>query len=178
VPPNISATYFLRLQLTSGARVVSRNVYWLSTKPDRVDWAKTVAKGHASGSGAFFLPDGYADLTGLQHLPPATIQVSATSRRSGDDEVTTVVVRNGSDRPTAGFFLRADVRRGSADGQALGGDNQVLPILWSEDDLTLWPGESQTITATYRRAALKGAPPVVSVFGWNAAAQTVAAPER
>ena len=39
--------------------------------------------------------------------------------------------------------------------------------LWSDNDITLFPGESQTLTVTYRAADLKGAPPVVSLSGWN-----------
>jgi exo-1,4-beta-D-glucosaminidase len=178
VPAGISTTYFLRLTLTRGAAVVSRNVYWLSTKPDEIDWPRTVSRGKSSGSGAFFQPNGYADLTGLRALAAATIQVSATSRRDGDDEVTSVTIRNASSQPTVGFFLRADVRRGDANGRVIDGDNQVLPILWNDNDVTLWPGESQTLTARYRRAELEGAAPIVSVFGWNAAQQVATAPER
>jgi hypothetical protein len=169
VPAGISTTYFLRLTLATGNRVVSRNVYWLSTRPDRVDFAATLGE----GSGAEFQPNGYADLTGLRTLAPAQIRASARTEASGDDLVTTVTVRNVSSRPAVGFLLRADVRRGSADGRPLPGDNQVLPILWSENMLTLWPGESQTITARYARANLGGARPVVTVSGWNAAPQTV-----
>ena len=178
VPAGISTTYFLDLTLRSGSRIVSRNVYWLSTKPDRIDWARTVSRGHGSGSGAFFQPDGYAELTGLQRLAPADVRVSASSRPSGEDEVTTVTLRNVSTGRMVGFLLRADVRRGSADGRPAPGDNQVLPVLWSENMVTLWPGESQTIVARYRRSALGGAAPVVTLSGWNVAPQTAAAPER
>ncbi|MFL6144882.1 MAG: glycosyl hydrolase 2 galactose-binding domain-containing protein [Labedaea sp.] len=169
VPAGISTTYFLRLTLTDGNRTVSRNVYWLSTKPDVVDFSRTLGE----GSGTEFAPNGYADLTGLRTLAPAQVNVSARSEQSGDDLVTTVTVRNVSTRPTVGFLLRADVRRGTAAGRPLAGDNQVLPILWSQNDLTLWPGESQTITARYARAQLRGADPVVSLSGWNTAPQTV-----
>jgi exo-1,4-beta-D-glucosaminidase len=48
-------------------------------------------------------------------------------------------------------------------------------VLWSDNDVTLWPGESQTITATYRHADLRGAAPVVTVSGWNTASQAVRA---
>ena len=57
------------------------------------------------------------------------------------------------------FFLRADVRRGSRSGVPASGDNQVLPIMWSDNDVTLWPGESETLHATYRGSALAGAAP-------------------
>jgi len=74
--------------------------------------------------------------------------------------------------------MRADVRRGSADGTERQGDNQVLPITWSDNDITLWPGESQTLTATYSSSSLRGATPVVSVLGWNVPRLDAAAPAR
>jgi len=73
------------------------------------------------------------------------------------------------------FFLRADIRRGSESGVPAPGDNQVVPIMWSDNDLTLWPGESETLRATYRRSQLRGAAPVVSVSGWNVATEDVPA---
>jgi hypothetical protein len=171
VPADISTTYFLRLTLKRGAETVSRNVYWLSTKPDRVDWANTIDE----GDGAAFEPGGYADLTGLRSLGAASVGVRATTHRAGDDDVTRVTVTNISDRPVPAFLTRADVRRGTAVGSPLDGDNQVLPILWSDNDITLWPGESQTLVATYRHADLKGARPVVTVAGWNVTSQAVRA---
>jgi hypothetical protein len=43
------------------------------------------------------------------------------------------------------------------------GDNQVTSALWSDNDITLWPGESQTLMVTYRSADLRDAAP-----GWSA----------
>ncbi len=91
--------------------------------------------------------------------------------------VTSVTITNPSSNPAVAFFLRADVRRGNAGGTAQAGDNQVLPITWSDNDITLWPGESQTLTATYRSSLLHGAGPVVSVYGWNVPDATFAAPQ-
>jgi exo-1,4-beta-D-glucosaminidase len=85
----------------------------------------------------------------------------------GGRETTAVTITNTSDTPTVAFFLRADVRRGNADGSEQAGDNQVLPIVWSGNDITLWPGESETLTATYDASQLQGAMPVVSLDGWN-----------
>jgi exo-1,4-beta-D-glucosaminidase len=117
----------------------------------------------------------YADLTQLQRLAPARIAVSATSRRAGGKTVTRVTISNTSSMRTVGFLLRADVRRGAAAATADAGDNEVLPIAWSDNDITLWPGESQTLTATYRTRDLRGRAPVVSVYGWNARMLTVTA---
>jgi exo-1,4-beta-D-glucosaminidase len=89
--------------------------------------------------------------------------------------VTDVTITNTSKTPTVGFFLRADVRRGTAAGVPAAGDNQVLPIYWDDNDVTLWPGESVTLHGSYRRSALRGAAPVVSVGGWNRPALDVPA---
>jgi exo-1,4-beta-D-glucosaminidase len=51
----------------------------------------------------------------------------------------------------------------------------VLPVLWSDNDITVWPGRSQTIVARYRTTALGGSDPVVTVSGWNVSTTTVAA---
>ncbi|MDN3352117.1 sugar-binding domain-containing protein [Actinomadura sp. DC4] len=166
VPSDISRTYFAELTLKRrDGGTVSRNVYWLSTKPDAVDWSKTLGQ----GSGAVFEPGGYADLTGLQSLPAATVRATASTRRDGADAVTTITIRNTGTGRVPAVFTRADVRRGTPDGRALGGDDQVRPIRWSDDYVTLWPGQSQTLTARYRAADLRGSSPVVTIGGRNVA---------
>ena len=160
VPTGGSSTYFVQLLLTRHHHVVDRNVYWRSTKPDVIDWDATMGHPQATMTQ-------YADLTQLQGLAPARIAARATSRRAGDRTVTRVTITNTSSKPTVGFLLRADVRRAES------GDNEVLPIAWSDNDVTLWPGESQTLTATYRTRDLHGLAPMVSVSGWNV--QTVTA---
>ncbi len=170
--PTTASAYFVELQIRRDGAVIDRNVYWLSTQPDVVNWNATVGNPQAVMSQ-------YSDLTGLRSLPRATLSVRATSRRSShnhSDDVTTVTVTNTSASFTVGFFLRADVRRGTARGAALRGENEVLPIAWSSNDVTLWPGESETLTATYRASLLKGSKAVVSISGWNVPERSVAAP--
>ena len=150
LPASMSQTYFLELELTRGGATIDRNVYWLSRRPDVVDWNATLGQ----GTGAAVAAGGYADLTGLQRLPRAPVDVRAATTRDGADDVTVVRIRNTGRRQVPAFLLRADVRRGP-----LGGDDQVLPIRWSDNDQTIWPGESLTLTARYRRADLRGGRP-------------------
>ncbi|HTW13318.1 MAG TPA: hypothetical protein VME01_11275, partial [Solirubrobacteraceae bacterium] len=116
--------------------------------------------------------------TQLHHLAPASVRVTASTHAaaggSGAAE-TDVTITNTSTRSTVAFFLRADVRRGSASGKPARGDNEVLPVQWSNNDITLFPGESQTLRATYQRSQLRGAAPVVSVYGWNLASRDLPA---
>jgi exo-1,4-beta-D-glucosaminidase len=172
-PPAPAQTYFVELTLSRGGAQLDRNVYWLSTQADQVDWAKTLGKPQATMTR-------YADLSALQGLATATLGVSASTRSApggpdGSDTVTEVTIKNTSSKPVVGFFLRADIRRGSG-GTPAAPDNEVLPVFWSDNDVTLWPGESQTLTASYKASALKGESAVVSVGGWNVPRVDVPAP--
>ncbi|MDS0138860.1 MULTISPECIES: glycosyl hydrolase 2 galactose-binding domain-containing protein [unclassified Amycolatopsis] len=158
--PAPAQVYFVELQVTQGGKVVDRNVYWLSTQKDVVDWAKTLGNPQATLSQ-------YSNLQALQNLPKSQVSAVASTRPSGAGLVTTVTVTNTSKTPGAAFFLRADVRRGTPDGREAPGDNQLANATWDDNDITLWPGQSQTLTVTYRAADLRGAAPVISVDGFN-----------
>jgi exo-1,4-beta-D-glucosaminidase len=47
-PPTPARTYFVELLLSQRGPVVDRNVYWLSTQQDLVDWAKTMGQPQAT----------------------------------------------------------------------------------------------------------------------------------
>ncbi|MGW4978522.1 glycosyl hydrolase 2 galactose-binding domain-containing protein [Streptomyces mirabilis] len=157
----LSTTYLARLVLTDAeGKEVSRNVYWLSTKSDTLDWAKT---------DWYYTPTtSYADLKGLNSM--ARVPVSATASTSvGVDGAsrTTVTVRNTGTGKTPS--LLTDVHLVDAAGKP------VLPVRWSDNQVSLWPGESTTLTATYRTADLHGSAPRVRVSGWNTPETTVPA---
>ena len=84
--------------------------------------------------------------------PPASVDVrrddDARRRRRRDGGAASATSGR---RPVPAFFLRADVRGGAARRR-----RQVLPIRWSDNDQTIWPGEELTLTARYRRADLRG----------------------
>ncbi|MEU2620708.1 exo-beta-D-glucosaminidase [Streptomyces sp. NPDC007157] len=167
LPASVSglpSTYLVRLVLTDAAgQEVSRNVYWLSTKADTLDWAKTDWWHTPTTS--------HADLKGLTSMAQVPVTATASTTAADGTSTTTVTVRNaGTDKTPA---LLTDVHLVDANGRP------VLPVRWSDNEVSLWPGESATLTATYRTADLHGAEPRVRVSGWNAAERTVpaAAPE-
>jgi exo-1,4-beta-D-glucosaminidase len=173
VPPTPAQTYFVELLLRQNGALVNRNVYWLSTQQDVTNWSKTLGQPQGTLSQ-------YANLRQLRTLPAATISATAstshTAGPNGADLATTVTITNTSATPTVGFFLRADVRRGTAGGAELAGDNELQSSIWNDNDITLWPGESQTLTVSYNSADLQGATPVISLYGWNMAKIDIAAP--
>jgi exo-1,4-beta-D-glucosaminidase len=153
----LSRPYFIELELASAAgRSISRNVYWLSTQTDELDWAH---------SNWYLTPvTQYADLTPLQSLPAATSEARATMRHEGAGDIASVTLTVPPSSKTVALFQHVSIKR-SAGGELM------LPILWSDNDITLWPGESLTLTA---HLATRGAEaPVVEVSGWNVPTRSV-----
>jgi exo-1,4-beta-D-glucosaminidase len=149
----LSPTYFLDLRVTdSGGRLVGSNFYWLSTKPETLDWAKSNWYTTPTAS--------YADYTSLAQLPKVKLNVSTGSERDGDSEdaVTRVTVENPS--KSVAFFVRLKLDRGK-------GGEEILPVVWQDNYISLLPGEKREIRATYRANALGSATAAVEVSGWN-----------
>jgi len=163
VPTASGQVYFVELLLKQNGTLADRNVYWLSTTPDIVNWRKTLGQPQASMSQ-------YANLQTLQTLPTSSLSATAAtttiSGPAGADRSTTVTVTNTSSSAVS-FLVRADIRRGTSTGQELSGDNELQSSIWQQNDVTLFPGESQTLTVTWKSADLQGASPVVSVSAWN-----------
>ncbi len=147
----LSPVYFLDLRLnTPAGRVISTNFYWLSTKTDELDWAKSTWYGTPVKS--------YADLTSLKDLKPATVTTAVEHRRRGTEGETRVTLTNTG--KSIAFFVRLQVTKGA------GGD-EILPVLWEDNYVSLMPGERRELGATYRLADLGSARPAVKISGWN-----------
>jgi exo-1,4-beta-D-glucosaminidase len=146
-PEGLTPTYVLALTLDDAAgRTVSRNVYWLSTRKDVLAWDK---------SEWYYTPvTAYADLTGLQQLPPAEVKAHARFE-SGRAKVT---ITNPS--KALAFLVHLAVRKGK-------GGEEVLPVLWDDNYVTLLPGETRDLEATYAPEDLGPATPVLTLDGWN-----------
>jgi len=151
----LSTTYFLRLRLENAqGELLSRNFYWLSTKPDRLDWPR---------SSWFYTPlESAADFRAISSLPPAEVRshsdfVLAASGPNGMGTAR-VTVTNAGTAPA--FLLRLKITRGK-------GGQEVLPVFWEDNYFELFPGETREVSATYALRDLAGAEPALEVTGWN-----------
>lgn len=158
LPEKISTTYFLKLQLHDAkGKLLSDNFYWLSTKADMLDWAKK--------KDTVYTPQkDFADLTGLNSLPQVTLSVNASRSSAAGKETITVTAKNPS--KSVAFMAHLRVTRGP------GGDD-VVPIFWSDNYVSLLPGEERVITAKYDSSALDGKPALLVVDGYNVVSNTV-----
>ena len=148
---DLSPTYFIALRILDvSGKTTGSNFYWLSTKPETLDWSRSNWYTTPTAS--------YADFTALAQLPKVKLKVTERSERKGEDEVTHVTLEN----PTKAlaFFVRLKLDKGK-------GGEEILPVLWQDNYVSLLPGEKREITATYRATESGVARPAVDVSGWN-----------
>lgn len=152
----LSRTYFIELDLAAAdGKPVSRNVYWLSTQPDVLDWPH---------SNWYLTPlTQYADLTALQSLATTASEVHATTQQAGNGRAVTVTLSVPASSKAMALFQHVSIRR--ADGKPM------LPVLWSDNDVTLWPGESITLVAHVEGEG--NAVSAIEVSGWNVPTQRI-----
>ena len=147
----LSPTYFVVLKLQdSTGKVVGSNFYWLSTKPETIDWAKSTW---------WMTPtESFADYSALAQLPKLKLKVTVRTEHKGEDSITHVTVENPS--KNLAFFVRLKVDKG-AKGE------EILPVVWEDNYISLLPGEKREVSATYRASELGTAKAAVEVSGWN-----------
>jgi exo-1,4-beta-D-glucosaminidase len=147
----LSPAYFLDLRVTDASgKLVGSNFYWLSTKPETLDWAKSNWYTTPTAS--------YADYTSLAQLPKTKLNVSSRTQREGAESITHVTLENPS--KNVAFFVRLKVNKGK-------GGEEILPVMWQDNYVSLLPGEKRDITATYRTSELGTAKAEVEISGWN-----------
>jgi exo-1,4-beta-D-glucosaminidase len=96
------------------------------------------------------------------------VRASASRVNSGGQETATITLTNTSATNIA-FFLRPEITAGN-------GGTEVLPIDYSDNDVSLFPGESTTITAMYATADLAGKQPHLLLRGYNVPSSTTPVP--
>jgi exo-1,4-beta-D-glucosaminidase len=149
-PGDASDTYFVALELSEQGKVVSDNLYWLSTRAEVIDWEDSDFR--HTGTAQF------ADFTALSRLPDAQLELSS----SVDGELGLVRVTLTNPGSALAFFVRLTLTAG-ADGKP------VWPVLWSDNYVTVLPGQTRELSVRYEPALLAGAAPVVQVQGLNVA---------
>jgi len=147
----LSAVYFLRLELKNSAgKVESINWYWLSAKKDELNWKKSTW---------YYTPQSvFADYSPLSNMPKATLKVSHTSAKTENGASHEVTLSNTG--KTVAFFVhvRALKEKGGED---------ILPVIFEDNYITLAPGETRTINCSYLNTDSGKSEPYFLINGWN-----------
>ena len=102
--------------------------------------------------------DQEADFRALMDLPPVRLAVTGTYEEKGAEGIVRVHLENPTD--DLAFFVNPSIIKG------LHGE-EVLPVFWSANTISLVPGESRDLTVTFDRLHLGGTKPHLMVEGWN-----------
>jgi beta-mannosidase len=106
------------------------------------------------------------DFTGLAALPTATLDITATSRIEGANTLLTVTLRNPT--KTVALMTHLQLHQKST-------GNRVLPVFYSDNYVSLVPGESREVTIEAATKDLAGDPSIL-VDGYNIGINAVTAP--
>jgi exo-1,4-beta-D-glucosaminidase len=157
--PKLASTHLVRVVLVTAAdKVLAENVYWESTTDDDLGSTKNDEQFKTNLSK-------WADMSALNTMPRSDLNVSAQVSDSNGEKEVTITLTNPANR--VAFFVRAEVTQG-ADG------NEILPITYDDNYITVFPHEIRTIVARFDDARLSGSAPgsltpALRVEGYNVA---------
>ncbi|MDR2463716.1 MAG: hypothetical protein LBD30_08065 [Verrucomicrobiales bacterium] len=138
-PESLSAVHFVKLELRdTGGGLVSDNFYWRGV-PKKV------------GEPA----DNY---TALNTLPVINLDVQPRLRAADGRIFIDVTVRNPAKQ--VALLAHFQLRRGKSKAR-------VLPVYYSDNYVSLAPGEEKTLTIEAAQKDLQGERPLIVVDGWN-----------
>jgi exo-1,4-beta-D-glucosaminidase len=153
IPPisGLSNVYFLRLSLKdSKQQIKSVNWYWLSQKQDELLW-KT--------SKWFYTPQSrFTDFTALKDMPLTTLDVTHTTVKKENETVHAVTITNTGKAVAFFVHVRALKEKNSDD---------ILPVIFSDNYISLAPGESRTIECSYENKDAGNGPAYILTTAWN-----------
>ncbi len=128
--------------------------YWQSQKDDDLG-----ARGHDMVM--TLRQDKWADMTALNTMPPVAVEMIATQTKIGKESHVTIRLHNPSGH--IAFFERASITA-KRDG------NEILPILYDDNYITVFPGETAEIHGTVQKDTK---PRWVRLEGYNTPATAV-----
>ena len=104
------------------------------------------------------------DMRALDQLKRIDLEATVAAKQSGDTSSVTVTLHNPGKQVALMTHLQLRRQRSG---------ERVLPAYYSDNYVSLVPGESKTITIEAATADLKGETPLVVVDGWNAGVSAV-----
>ena len=150
----LSKTYFVDLRLYDDhGNEIDNNFYWLSTQKDQLDYRMKVKPWY------FYTPaKQYADFTQLNQLAATTVSYHWSKSRKKGKTLFQLVLNNTGNR--LAFFVHAAV----VDHKT---GETILPVVWSDNYISLLPHEKRTLTAEIKDFYLKEKVPALKIDAYN-----------
>jgi exo-1,4-beta-D-glucosaminidase len=94
----------------------------------------------------------------LQNLPSTTLNVEHSSTKKEQQSFHTITITNTG--KSVAFFVHVRVLKNK-------NADDILPVIFSDNYISLKPGESRTIECSYENKDAEEASPYVLINGWN-----------
>lgn len=138
MPKGLSSVYFISLQLTQGGKLISRNLYWRGLRPD------------SAGMGG--------NMEAIRNVPKISLTSDTRMTEANGRWYIKTTLHNRTKYPALLVKLKVV---GSKDGR------RILPAIYSDNFITMMPGERRTIDIQVQDADTRGEKPKVVVEGLN-----------
>jgi exo-1,4-beta-D-glucosaminidase len=145
LPDNLNA-YFVDLKLMNQVNeVLADNLYWLSTKPDVID------PNYEHSSWVYTPNLSFTNLTYIRRLPEASLSKIVTFTEKGEWITATIELSNSS--KVLSFFNEVTL--------VIDENTAVLPVIWSDNYISLLPNETKTIEVKVMKSSLNEKEPKI-----------------
>jgi len=104
---------------------------------------------------------------GLMELPAVTLEAEASARTEGDNTLVTVTLHNNTNHVALLSHLQLHQRKSG---------RRVLPVFYSDNYISLVPGESSTVAIEAATKDLQGDLPLIELDGYNVDVKPVDGP--
>ncbi len=151
---NIPSVYFIDTRLyDEHGREIDNNFYWISPRKDILDYNDKRVRDY------IYTPSKqYADFTALNGMRKVEITSSMGNKKGEHKTVFEVTLENKSDK--IAFFIHPAIRD-SDTGET------ILPVLWSDNYVSLLPHETRVLQAVIKNKWLEGKRVKLVVDGYN-----------
>jgi len=127
----------------------------------------TDAKGNLLSTNFYWQHVAQDQLDGLENLPTVTLNADATAHADGDTTLITVTLHNDSQHVALLSHLQLHQKQSG---------RRVLPVFYSDNYISLVPGESSTITIEAATKDMQRDEPLIEVDGYNVDVKPVGGP--
>jgi exo-1,4-beta-D-glucosaminidase len=151
---NIPSMYFIDTRLyDETGNEIDNNFYWVSQKEDILDYNDTSEAWYVTT-----VSKQYADFTALNKMQKLKVESKMLVKKVNEKTTFEVTLKNTSDK--IAFFIHSAIID-SKTGKT------ILPVIWSDNYVSLLPGEERVLMAGINNTKLKGTEIKLVVDGYN-----------
>ena len=152
---NLTDVWFLDIRVyNNDDSEIDNNFYWLSQKQDILDY-----EAGDKLEWTYYTPSKeYADYTALDKLPKVKLEYDY--KFETDNEKGKIVLRVKNSSNSIAFFVYFDLLN-------IESGKPILPILWSDNYVSLLPGEERVLEASYLLKDYNDNKPEMKIKAWN-----------